>query len=1280
MSIEHNDTKYEEYFKDKIKRPTSVLASECSKGARPVLLFSHEDACKLTDKPPDVTELERSCIKSENEISRSDDEDTCSELGQSVLENETTSEKSLHKMIKHLDNSDSCVVNSTLDSLKITKELERRLNENQDTQKNLSDKVNSASDIVKSMLKTEKVTKSGGKVVASIAKKELQKHSNTDSGPQDIEADGTASRLKQCLQLKYKMIGYSSDENPVVKLASTNKSHADQYNAINPHVPKDPKPSTNYSTLAKKEVEGVAKRNERIKLSNPPSILRKSKQTHEPMETEVDISVSIKTQHTSRKYTQKKIHRVKLQGSIVISNTLETLDSEKTALFSEGFIQDPNTPFCKDDDKEMTEIEKSQSDAQPQVESISPKKQLRQTLSEHLKKRKKCCNITNEIPSSESKYIKYYEYKQHKPRITKMTVTQEPIIKQVPMIKQIPMIKQVPRMKKVSRKKQVPRTNPVPILPKPSLESSSTRNSITVQTWPLIIPQCRTAQLFPTASHMMHQLNTPSLPPFTALSQPVMQSSPKIPKRRSRKSKKSDVLESKSHDDQMFAQPHTALPLQPSSRPSEFPSTFQALSLSNFDPSIQYSYVNVMSHQPSFSPSLQLGTYPSKHRLNADSSLEQTEQSHASIKDHLPINLLTAQTSEDPSFKQEDTSFKQPSTISTQENTFDVSGFSGENLTDNSFVQQPRIELAELSPVDNNTVNMAVIVQNEPLEAATNLNKCLENISHTNSTVCETNIGSTRSESTSRENVSLTNSTVCEINIGSARSESTSKVMSDSPILVIKSVYSLADKGDNSNRKLRQNDWYVKRETSHFLDKSRRYLKLLGVKKCDNSKDLKLYFPCFVVLEPLINTRGKLQVHIEKCSLQCKQKYVNNLCTNIAKKKILRTRRVSQHVYKKRNKYSNGTLKPLEVHSQEGENPETNISTGEMIRLLQHVLLVNICENVSAKNTHLPSDIKELVQLLPMCYDAKGETFKEVKIVNQSFIINTKELESGNLCEILNKQMQEKQLAQNEQINGAKSFTLSDMSDYTDDSSVVVSDSSNDDDDLFTNESLVLKSRSNLTNNASSDPKDPPGLISIHTYYKRSSSPWSDVSDCSDMSTEAIPNSTIPRKPMLRSGKMYEEFSNDLDLQFQSVSKPDELVYSGSSSLKKICTVNCGRENGQHSTNRISSSSDNTDVDCTETDLNRHKTTKTDEMKDETTYNKTGDLGMSVETVVEKLQDFKCDFRKLFKQIHTTQIKTSLKSNRHRSIITLKSNGHENDEHSVYDKAIQVGFEECNAI
>jgi hypothetical protein len=74
----------------------------------------------------------------------------------------------------------------------------------------------------------------------------------------------------------------------------------------------------NYSILAKKEAEGVAKRNARIKLSNPPSILRKSKQTHEPMETEV-YSVPIKTKCNERKYTNKKIHRVKLQGSTVLN-------------------------------------------------------------------------------------------------------------------------------------------------------------------------------------------------------------------------------------------------------------------------------------------------------------------------------------------------------------------------------------------------------------------------------------------------------------------------------------------------------------------------------------------------------------------------------------------------------------------------------------------------------------------------------------------------------------------------------------------------------------------------------------------------------------------------------------------------------------------------------------------------------------------------------------------------------------------------------------------------
>jgi hypothetical protein len=311
-------------------------------------------------------------------------------------------------------------------------------------------------------------------------------------------------------------------------------------------------------------------------------------------------------------------------------------------------------------------------------------------------------------------------------------------------------------------------------------------------------------------------------------------------------------------------------------------------------------------------------------------------------------------------------------------------------------------------------------------------------------------------------------------------------------------------------------------------------MKLLGVIKCDNSKDLKLHLPCFVVLETLMNTGGKLQGHVE-CSLPCKQTYVNNLCTNIAKKKILKTKRESQRVYKKRHEYSNGTLTPHEVHSQEGENPEANISTGEIIRLLQHVLFVNICENVSAKNTHLPTDIKELVQLLPVCSDDKGETFKEVKIANQSFLINTKELETGNLCEILNTKMQQKQLDQEEQINGAKAFTFSDMSDYTDDSSVIVSESSDnddDDDDLFTNKSLVLKSRSNLTNNISSDPKDPTGLISMHTYYKRSSSPWSDVSDCSDISAKEISSSTNPRKPMLRSGLMPAQLSKDLDLQF----------------------------------------------------------------------------------------------------------------------------------------------------
>jgi hypothetical protein len=73
-------------------------------------------------------------------------------------------------------------------------------------------------------------------------------------------------------------------------------------------------------------------------------------------------SMPIKTKCNERKYTNKKIHRVKLQGSTVISNTLETIDSGKSVLFSESFIHDASTPFCKDDDKEMTEIEKSHID------------------------------------------------------------------------------------------------------------------------------------------------------------------------------------------------------------------------------------------------------------------------------------------------------------------------------------------------------------------------------------------------------------------------------------------------------------------------------------------------------------------------------------------------------------------------------------------------------------------------------------------------------------------------------------------------------------------------------------------------------------------------------------------------------------------------------------------------------------------------------------------------------------------------------------------------------
>jgi hypothetical protein len=59
-----------------------------------------------------------------------------------------------------------------------------------------------------------------------------------------------------------------------------------------------------------------------------------------------------------------------------------------------------------------------------------------------------------------------------------------------------------------------------------------------------------------------------------------------------------------------------------------------------------------------------------------------------------------------------------------------------------------------------------------------------------------------------------------------------------------------------------------------------------------------------------------------------------------------------QRVYKKRHEYSNGTLTPHEVHSQEGENPEANISTGEIIRLLQHVLFVNIA-CMAANTSHV---------------------------------------------------------------------------------------------------------------------------------------------------------------------------------------------------------------------------------------------------------------------------------------------------------------------------------------
>ncbi|XP_052086729.1 uncharacterized protein LOC127724021 isoform X1 [Mytilus californianus] len=309
--------------------------------------------------------------------------------------------------------------------------------------------------------------------------------------------------------------------------------------------------------------------------------------------------------------------------------------------------------------------------------------------------------------------------------------------------------------------------------------------------------------------------------------------------------------------------------------------------------------------------------------------------------------------------------------------------------------------------------------------------------------------------------------------------------------IVVESVYSLSNGTDKAKDDLLHCKWFLKRQRSYFINKFKRNMKLYGIRNCKEFIDPKLSAPCFVVLDSLRNCRKTTKIYTKKikaCTQECRDMVVADFCNKISKGKIMKQYKQE----KERNKNDN-CVNQIYDCDKKGLT-DLDFSTNEIMTLLKNVLFVNMVHNSTGQtSTPLPTDIKDLIQLFPRIVDANDNEFRQVKIANNSILINASELESDNLSAIVNEKLRQEREIEALQLRNSESNTPPPDSilNLSDDLSVILSESSDEDDEIWMKLNKGEESESSNNN----DDNDPTALIAKYTYHRRSSSPWSDVSD-----------------------------------------------------------------------------------------------------------------------------------------------------------------------------------------
>ncbi|XP_063403381.1 uncharacterized protein LOC134687204 [Mytilus trossulus] len=318
--------------------------------------------------------------------------------------------------------------------------------------------------------------------------------------------------------------------------------------------------------------------------------------------------------------------------------------------------------------------------------------------------------------------------------------------------------------------------------------------------------------------------------------------------------------------------------------------------------------------------------------------------------------------------------------------------------------------------------------------------------------------------------------------------------------IVVESVYSLSHETDRAKEILLHCNWFLKRQRSYFMNKFKRKMKLFGISNRKEFTDSKLSAPCLVVLDCLPNcpkrtlrkcgqTRKIYTKKTEACTQQCRDKVVSDFCYKISKGKIIK-----HYKQKMERDEKNEDLNQI-YDCDNKESTNLNISTLEIMTLLKTALVVNMVHNSTGQTrTPLPTDIKALIQMFPRIVDANDNEFWQVKIANNSILINSTELESDNLSAIVNEKLRQDRKIDLQLRNESNSTPPDLIFDLSDDSSVILSESSDDKDEPL----MKLNKGEECDRRNNNDDSDPTTLIAKYTYHRRSTSPWSDVSDVDD--------------------------------------------------------------------------------------------------------------------------------------------------------------------------------------